>query len=103
MNDQMIPLEDALARLDAAMPLGAGGGEALPVRDALGAYLAADVHSELDLPPFDKSAMDGYALLDGDDSLDLELLGTVAAGQTCRYGLQMGQTVKVMTGAPVST
>jgi molybdopterin molybdotransferase len=59
------------------------------------------VASRLDLPPFDKSAVDGYAIVDGDVGPELTLLGLVAAGQPCRYELQPGQAVKVMTGAPV--
>lgn len=100
-TDGMIPLEEALARLDAAVPIGAAPPETLPVRAALGRYLAEDEASRLDLPPFDKSAVDGYAIVDGDESLELDLLGVVAAGQPCRHELQPGQTVKVMTGAPL--
>ena len=75
--------------------------ETLAVRRARGRILAADQHSRLDLPPFDKAAVDGYAFLSGDERRTCRLLGTVAAGQASALGLTDGTTVKVMTGAQV--
>lgn len=71
-----------------------------PVRDAVGRTLAEDQASRLDLPPFDKSAMDGYALPD-DGSGPYRVLETVAAGNAPTALLSPGTTLKVMTGAPV--
>lgn len=99
--EQMIPLEQALASLDAAVPLRTPAPELLPVRSAWGRILTADQAARLDLPPFDKSAVDGYAVSENDARSEYELIGTVAAGQECRLELRPGQTVKVMTGAPV--
>lgn len=73
----------------------------LAVRRARGRVLATDQVSRVDLPPFDKSAVDGYALLAGDESPSYRLLGTVAAGQSASLSLVAGATVKVMTGAQV--
>jgi len=75
--------------------------ERIPVRQARGRVLAADQSSNVDLPPFDKSAMDGYALLEGDERESYRVLGTVAAGHAQAFELSPGTTVKVMTGAPV--
>jgi molybdopterin molybdotransferase len=56
----VIPLEDARARVLAALP--APRAESRAVVDALGLVLAADVRSPSTVPPFDNSAMDGYAV-----------------------------------------
>ena len=98
---ETVPLDAAWARLDAALAGEAPAAEIVPVRAARGRWLRADQASRLELPPFDKSAMDGYALLPGDEREEYRLLETVAAGQTPSARLLPGTTVKVMTGAPV--
>ncbi len=75
--------------------------EKIPVREAVGRILAADQFSKVDLPPFDKSAMDGYAVLEGDQHSRLRIEGVVTAGDPGTDKLLPGTTVKVMTGAPV--
>jgi len=97
----MIPLEEALRIVDEALSDVRLQGEMVPVREALGRALLADAAAQLDLPPFDKSAMDGYAVLDGDERDEYRLLGTVPAGQVGTQQLVPGTAVKVMTGAPV--
>jgi molybdopterin molybdotransferase len=98
----MISLDEALRRLDGvASPLRLQT-ETLPVRASLGRILRAPTHARLALPPFDKSAVDGYALPDGGREMDeYRLLETVHAGETGTQPLLPGTTVKVMTGAPV--
>ena len=97
----MIPLEEALDLLQSALQGLSLGTEVLHPAQALGRVLARDQFSLLDLPPFDKSAMDGYALLEGEEAMDLRLSGTVRAGQGETPELRAGEAVKVMTGAPV--
>jgi molybdopterin molybdotransferase len=98
----MIPLEEALAIVDRTLAGSAPPpAEIVPARAAIGRVLAADEHARIDLPPFDKSAMDGYAVAEGDERDAYRLLETVAAGQTPSVRLAPGDTVKVMTGAPV--
>lgn len=75
--------------------------ERVPVREAAGRILRVSEHSKVDLPPFDKAAVDGYAVLAGDHREEYRLLGTIAAGELPRSELAPGTTVKVMTGAPV--
>ena len=87
-------MDDALGPAD-------GSARMLPAAEAVGRVLLAEQRSRLDLPPFDKSAMDGYAICPGDDRDEYRLLATVAAGQTPTEPLVPGCTVKVMTGAPV--
>jgi molybdopterin molybdotransferase len=72
--------------------------------EAFGMVLAEDVCSDMDIPPFDKSAMDGYAVrsADLDDApATLSVLATVAAGSMHRGTAGKGQSVRIMTGAPV--
>lgn len=76
--------------------------------DSLGLVLAEDVVSELDIPPFDNSAMDGFALLASDtvaatESVPavLRITETVQAGKVPRQTVIPGTAVKIMTGAPV--
>lgn len=97
----MIPLTQAHQLMDSALAGHSAPIETLPLRDATGRVLAADQHSKLDLPPFDKSAMDGYAIGADQGPGDYRVLETVMAGQVGRAALEPGTAVKVMTGAPV--
>jgi molybdopterin molybdotransferase len=70
----------------------------------LGRVLAEDVASDLDLPPFDKAMMDGYAVRSGDlrDGKGmLAVVEEITAGRTPRQALGQGQAARIMTGAPV--
>lgn len=75
----------------------------LPLFDALGRVLAADVVSPFDVPPHDNSAMDGFAFagiqLTPDAALQLQVVGTALAGKAWQGRVQPGQCVKIMTGA----
>lgn len=97
----LLPLEQAFAVVHATLGDMRVDVETLPVHEAQGRVLVADQSSRLDLPPFDKSAVDGYAVLDGDMHGEYKLTATVAAGQPGGAELQPETTVKVMTGAPV--
>ncbi|MGP7959266.1 molybdopterin molybdotransferase MoeA [Sanguibacter sp. A247] len=69
---------------------------------ALGRVLAADVTSLVDLPPWDNSAMDGYALRHGDlAGVPVPVVDVVAAGDARALTLAPGSAVRIMTGAPV--
>lgn len=80
----------------------------LPLMDALGLALAEDVVSPIDLPRFDNSAMDGYAVVHrdvatatGEAPVHLPVVGEIGAGQARIRVLSEGTAVKIMTGAPV--
>ncbi|HBC72013.1 MAG TPA: hypothetical protein DCZ38_04490 [Coxiellaceae bacterium] len=78
--------------------------EEIQVINGLNRVLAATQFSRLTLPPFDKSAMDGYAIIASDyaeQKIEYTLLETIAAGEVARQKLQPGTTIKIMTGAPV--
>ncbi|MFD4429955.1 gephyrin-like molybdotransferase Glp [Nocardia sp. NPDC058497] len=78
--------------------------EQVPVPDALGRVLSADVRSPIDLPVFRNSAMDGYAVRAADVAVTpvtLPVAGVVAAGKPGTAPLPAGSVLKVMTGAPI--
>ncbi|MDP2451027.1 MAG: molybdopterin molybdotransferase MoeA [Polaromonas sp.] len=75
----------------------------LPLFEALGRVLAADVVSPFDVPPHDNSAMDGYAFagaqLAAGTALTLKVVGTALAGKAWQGMVGAGECVKIMTGA----
>lgn len=82
--------------------------ERVPLLAALGRVLAEDVHSPIDLPPWDNSAMDGYATRSADvagasesDPRVLEVIDDIPAGGFPSLALSAGQASRVMTGAPI--
>lgn len=81
------------------------GFEKIALRSALGRILFADVESQIDVPAHTNSAMDGYALngaeLPESGTHALELIGTAWAGRPYNGSVSTGQTVRIMTGAPM--
>jgi len=100
-NAPMIALQEAFSLLDETLDGFRPPTETLPVPEAQGRVLHADQKSRLDLPPFDKSAMDGYAVLAGDERDEYRLIEKIRAGKPGTRKLVEGTTVKVMTGAAV--
>ena len=95
-------LDSVLAQVEPVAPV------TLPVRRAQGLVTTADVHSRVDLPRFDNSSMDGYAVrradLEGASSespVVLPVAGDVAAGDQSQHVLAPGQVWRIMTGAPM--
>ncbi|MEM7725004.1 MAG: molybdopterin molybdotransferase MoeA, partial [Cyanobacteria bacterium P01_A01_bin.45] len=70
------------------------------LKDANGLILSKDVISQIHMPPFRQSAMDGYALL-FNDKKSYQIIGEVKAGDSIDYRLQPGQGVRIFTGARV--
>ena len=66
-----------------------------------GRILAEAVFADADMPPFNKSAMDGYACRRDDLGKELALLEVIPAGQPPKYTIESGQCSKIMTGAQV--
>jgi len=79
--------------------------EVVPVTRALGRVLATDVQAPFDVPPADNSAVDGYAVGSGDipsaGTRELTVVGDLAAGAVFGGTLAPGQTLRIMTGAPI--
>jgi molybdopterin molybdotransferase len=79
--------------------------ETVPASPALlGQILADDVASDIDMPPYDKAMMDGYAVRSEDLSGGrgvLSVVEEITAGQTPRRALGRGEAARIMTGAPI--
>ncbi|MBX3637545.1 MAG: molybdopterin molybdotransferase MoeA [Rubrivivax sp.] len=101
-GERQISVADARATIAAALrPL--SQHETVPLADALGRVLAADVVSPIDVPAHDNSAMDGWAFdggaLSADAPLVLTEVATVFAGAPLAGRVKLGQCVRIMTGA----
>ena len=76
----------------------------VPLLQALGRILAADIISSIDSPPFDKALMDGYAVRSADLPQGrgrLEVIEEIVAGQVPTRSLSPGVAIQIMTGAPL--
>lgn len=100
-RSEMIELDEALRVVEQCAAGIELVTEMVNVDAALGRVLAGDGVSRLALPPFNKSAMDGYAVMDGDERDEYKVLEFIAAGSTPTTALTPGTASKVMTGAPV--
>jgi molybdopterin molybdotransferase len=98
----LLPVEEALERLLAgAGPLEA---ERIPIARAGGRVLAGPITALRTQPPFDASAMDGYAVRAGDITAlpaHLSVIGAAPAGKRYEGTVGSGQAVRIFTGAPV--
>ncbi|QYE36880.1 molybdopterin molybdotransferase MoeA [Polymorphobacter sp. PAMC 29334] len=95
----MLGVDEAQARLlNGVVPLPA---ETVPFAAALGRILAADVVAKLTQPPFAASAMDGYAIRWADRAGPWRLTGESAAGRSFAGHVGPGETVRILTGAPL--
>ena len=101
---QRLDLDQALQRilLDVVRPT---AQEAVATGDALGRVLAETISAPIDLPPFDASAMDGFALraddVAGGPPRTLTLAGTSLAGHPMTASIDAGQCARIFTGAPM--
>ncbi|MHB1457261.1 MAG: molybdopterin molybdotransferase MoeA [Armatimonadota bacterium] len=84
------------------------GTEKISLQDALGRVLVEDIHAKDDIPPFDNSAMDGYALIAADTlgagkdvPVKLKVIAEAPAGTVVDERVESGTAVRIMTGAPV--
>ncbi|MCI8297214.1 MAG: molybdopterin molybdotransferase MoeA [Lachnospiraceae bacterium] len=101
-----ISMEEGMGLLlSAAVPM---DKEEVRLLDASGRVLACDVAAMEDIPPFDRSPLDGYAVraadiaAAGEDSpVTLKIIGEVPAGYVAERGPQEGEAVKILTGAPI--
>jgi molybdopterin molybdotransferase len=77
------------------------GTETLPLHDCAGRILAQDVISDIDMPPFNRSAMDGFACRRSDLNSPLEIIETIRAGEIPRKNIGPLQCARIMTGGKV--
>lgn len=105
-STELIPLEEAqkivLSHID-LMP-----EETVPLLDVVGRVCAKDQASDIDVSPFDHSAMDGFALraneikdASTDNPIQLKVIAEVAAGDVYEGPIADGECVRIMTGAPL--
>lgn len=75
--------------------------EKTDINDCIGRVLATDITSSINMPPFDKSMVDGYACLKSDIDNELIVDKIVGAGDNEQYVIERGHCIKIMTGAPI--
>jgi molybdopterin molybdotransferase len=95
----MITFEEASAIVEGEAKL--LSVESVTLSDCTGRVIAADVFSDIDMPPFDKSAVDGFACRRNDIENPLRILETIAAGQVPSFEIGMNECSRIMTGAMV--
>lgn len=108
-SPDMVTVDEAQERMLAVFaPL--PDHERVPLLEALGRVLVEDVPADMHVPPFDTTAMDGYAVRAGDVTaatedhpVTLRVVGEVAAGRTAKRSLEGGQAYRILTGAPLPT
>ncbi|WP_258083954.1 molybdenum cofactor synthesis domain-containing protein [Thermococcus thermotolerans] len=103
---KVVPLERALEVID-SFPL-QPQVESVPLSEALGRVLAEDITSPVDVPPFDRATVDGYAVRAEDtfmasesEPVRLKVIGEINAGDTPAVELKPGESVYISTGAPL--
>ena len=102
-SGELIPVDEAIERLLAQAPP-PPSTQQVKTAQALGRVLAGDIFSPVNLPAWDNSAMDGYALCAADLPAKgdyLRLAGRIAAGDAAATALSSGQTMRIFTGAPL--
>jgi len=98
----MITVSEALKLIDREVRL--LGSESVPLAECVSRVLRDDIAADTDLPPFDRSQMDGYAVV-ADETLSapvrLKLVGEASAGHGWHHEMKSGEAVRIMTGAPL--
>lgn len=75
--------------------------ESVLITDSIGRILAEDIYSDVNLPPFNNSAVDGYAIKYTENVRHWEIIGEISAGNYQDYNIDSTKTVGIMTGAKV--
>ncbi|NNE65697.1 MAG: molybdopterin molybdotransferase MoeA [Pyrinomonadaceae bacterium] len=98
----MISIDEALEIVETNTPV--LGAEPVPISACIGRVLAEDIFADMDLPPFDRSQMDGFAVRSVDIEnapAKLRIVGESAAGKGWDGSVNEGEAVRIMTGARV--
>jgi len=103
-NGPLLPVAEA-EKMIGARVAPVSGQEMAPLREALGRVLTADLIAQFNLPPFDNSAVDGYAVrgedIDSAREQRLTIIDRVAAGHAAAHAVKSGEAVRIFTGAPM--
>lgn len=104
----LVTIEDALAELHKHFRPEPTSTDEIRVSDSMGRTLAQDIISPIDVPGFDRAAMDGYAVIaedtfgaDDDNPKKLKIVGRCEAGQQISISVNRGEAIEISTGAPV--
>ena len=103
----MIDVVEALRRIEKSAVV--RQPRRIRIENAVGLQLQEDVISDTDSPPWNRSMMDGFAVISSDFALaednkqivTLDVVAEIAAGETTAIILEKGQCVRIMTGAPI--
>lgn len=105
---ELISVEKARAKFYQHASLDVVGVESLSLIDSLGRVLAENIFSEIDVPPFDRSAMDGFAVIANDtlgsaenSPINLNVVADIKAGYVFDGLITSGHCVEISTGAPL--
>jgi molybdopterin molybdotransferase len=103
-NGPLLPVADA-ERLIGERVAPVSGFETATLREAIGRVLAEDIIAPVNVPPFDNSAVDGYAVraaaLDAKAETRLTIVDRVTAGHDATHALNAGEAIRIFTGAPM--
>jgi molybdopterin molybdotransferase len=103
-NGPLLPIAEA-ERLIGARVDPVSGRAKVALREALGRIVAGDIIAPVNLPPFDNSAVDGYAVrsedIDAARERRLAITDRVAAGHAATRAVKPGEAVRIFTGAPM--
>ena len=100
----MIPISEAFDIITRETPR--LSAENVDIAEVVGRVLAEDIIADMDMPPFDRSQMDGYAVIAAETEnapVKLKIVGESAAGRGWHNEMNAGEAVRIMTGAPVPT
>ena len=108
MFRKLLTFDEALQVIHQHFKLKASGVEEIMLLEACNRVLAEDITATLDIPPFNRSTVDGYAVkaedtfgADENKPVRLKVCGTVAAGELPKMTVTRGTTVEIVTGAPM--
>ena len=108
MFRKLVSLDEAKRRLHDKFSSGPSGVERVPLSQTYDRVLAEDVIASIDVPPFDRPTVDGYAVrasdtfgADEDRAKPLRLVGTTSVGEPPKVIVKRGTAVETMTGAPL--
>jgi molybdopterin molybdotransferase len=106
VSSPLLSVDEALAAILARIPV--LESEERELGEALDRVLAEDLHADIDVPPFDNSAMDGYAVIAADTlsasparPVALRVIADLPAGRVPDVAVGPGEAVRIMTGAPM--
>ncbi|HOG47025.1 MAG TPA: molybdopterin molybdotransferase MoeA [Anaerolineae bacterium] len=108
MPEEILLMEVEQARQEILAQMRTLEPEQVPLLEALGRTLAEEIAAGADIPPFDNSAMDGYAVRAADvadatleQPVALQVIATLAAGEAPGVAVQPQTAIRIMTGAPL--